>query len=119
MELKLVLPVLLAEAPEDKEAVGVALNVLLALNVEEGVAAAVPVPDTVPLDVGNPVLVWVAVPLPEKEIEAVLLADAPDVSDAVCDADTVVDALNVDEGVVAAVPVPDPVGEPVALAVGV
>ena len=54
-----------------------------------------------------------------SDTEPLLLAEAPEVRDAVGDADTVVDALTVEVGVCAAVPVTVPVGEPVELPVGV
>jgi hypothetical protein len=116
--LREVEPVLLADAPVEREAVGEALSVLLAEVVEEGVGAAVAVPVPVSDGVCVPVPVWLDVPLPFSDTEPVMLAEAPEVRDAVGDADTVVDALTVEVGVGAAVPVTVPVGEPVELPVG-
>ena len=112
-------PVLLAEAPAVKVAVGEALMVLLALVVEEGVDAAVVVPVPVGDTVRVPVSDWLGVWLPLRETEPVVLEDAPGESEAVGDTDKVADALTVEEDVDAAVPDPVPVCVPVALPVGV
>jgi len=85
----LTLPVLLALAPTEMEAVGVTLTVELPLTVEECVIEEVPVPEPeapavregggVPLTVtvGVPVPVWLSAPLPLSEAEPMLEADAP------------------------------------------
>jgi hypothetical protein len=63
--------------------------------------------------------VRLAVPLLLKEMEPVLEADAPDVSEGVVDALVVLLPLSVDEGVMDAVPVPVFVGVEVGVPVGV
>ena len=57
------------------------------------------------LPVGVPLELWLGVALLLSEMEPVLLPDAPVVRDAVGDAETVLLALTVDEGVDCAVPV--------------
>ena len=113
------LPVWDGEAPLVREGVGEALTVELAESVEEGVEAAVPVPlvEGVPVEV--PEGVWDAVALLEKDVLGVLLAEAPGLSEAVGEADTVELAESVVDGVGAGVPVPLPVGVAVGVGVGV
>ena len=108
------------EAPTEREAVGEALTVLLEESVDEGVGAAVPVPETV--GVGDRVALGVGcgVPLLDCELLPVMEGEAPTERDAVGEALTVLLAESVEEGVGAAVPVPDTVGvgDRVALGVG-
>ena len=108
-----------ALAPGVSDAVEDADTVELPDTVEEGVVAPVPVPDSVALPVGVPVPLWLGVPLLEREVDGVLLADAPSESEGVGEDDTVEEALWVEEGVAAAVPVPLDVSLPVAAAVPV
>ena len=113
------LGVLLAEAPVLKEAVGLAVRVELAEIVLDGVMEPVPVPLRVGVGVGVPVGVGGGVPLLERLVLSVLLAEAPGLSVAVGEAVTVLLAESVVEGVGAAVPVPVPVGVAVAVGLGV
>jgi len=112
-------PVLLADAPNVTDAVGVVVTVVEPLTVVEGVGGgeAVPVPVAVLVCVAVPVPDDVPVPL--SELEPVLDTEAPDVSEGVDDALVVPLLLTVDEGVFGAVPVPDPVGVEVGDPVGV
>jgi hypothetical protein len=113
------LGVLLAEAPVLKEAVGLAVRVELAEIVLDGVMEPVPVPLRVGVGVGVPVGVGGGVPLLERLVLSVLLAEAPGLSVAVGEAVTVLLAESVVEGVGAAVLVPVPVGVAVAVGLGV
>ena len=107
---------LLGLAPELREAVGLALSVLLRLAVEEGVPAALPVPLTValPVAVALPVPLAVAVPerdaltvvLPEKEALPVLEGEAPTEREAVGEALSVLLRLLLGEPVMLPVPLP-------------
>ena len=89
----------------------------LALSVEEGVGAAVPVPDLVEELEGVPVVVCVAVTDPLKDALPLLEDDAPNVREAVGDIEAVLLAVSVEVGVIAGVPVPVAVGEPDAVPV--
>jgi hypothetical protein len=75
------LEVLLALAPCVSEAVGEALSVLLALRVEDGVGAAVPLPLSVGVGEAVGVREEGGVTLPDSDVLPVLLALAPCVSD--------------------------------------
>ena len=110
---------LLADAPSVTDAVGVTVTVVEPLNVVEEVGEGVPVPVPVAVIVGVAVPVPLSVLVPLKELEPVLEADAPDVSNGVGDELVVLLALRVDEGVFDDVPVPEPVGVLVTLPVGV
>jgi len=112
-------PVLEADAPEESDGVGDELVAELPLRVVEGVTEAVPVPVLVGVTVGVPLLVELAVTLLLNDAEPVLEDDAPAVSEGVGDELVVLLALNVDEGVMDAVPVPDPVDVGVGDPVGV
>ena len=105
LALKELLPVLEALAPTVTEAVGDADWVLLVDTVDEGVAAAVPVPEVVPLLVGVAEGDCDPVTLPLKEALPVPEAEAPGVTGAVGLPDTVLLALIVEEGVAEGVPV--------------
>ena len=96
-------PLLEAEAPRVRGGVGDALTVLLPLNVELGVAAAVALLEGVGLAVGVPVGEALLVALALKELEPVALWEAPRVSDGVGEALMVLLPLDVVEGVEAAV----------------
>ena len=113
------LPVLEGEAPLVREAVGEALVVELIESDVEGEGASVPVPLEVGVPVDVPEGVRDAVALLERDTLPVLLADAPGLSEAVGEAVTVLLAESVVEGVGAAVPVPETVGVPVAVGLGV
>jgi hypothetical protein len=121
LELSEVDAVLDAEAPGVSGGVADALVVVLALTVEEGVDGGVLVPVPEVVTVGVPVPLTLAVPLPLSEVDAVLEAEAPSVSDEVGDALVVVLALTVEEGVGGGEPIPlcagAPVGVPVAVKV--
>ena len=108
-------PVLEALAPELREVVGLADRVELPLCVLLGVLAPVPVPDCVPLPVGVPLGLWLAVALLLSEMEPVLEALAPAEREGVLLPLTVLLLLTVEEGVGAAVPVPDCVPLPVGV----
>jgi hypothetical protein len=112
-------PVLLADAPTVTVAVGVTVTVVEPLTVVEGVGGGVAVPVPVAVIVGVAVPELEGVPVPLIEIEPVLDAETPAVSEDVGDVLTVLLALRVDEGVMDAVPVPELVGELVKLLVGV
>ena len=119
LPLREVLPVFEGEAPAVKEAVGEALCVLLADNVEVGVTAAVPLAVPVEDAVGVGVGVGAPEALPLREVLPVLLALAPAVKDAVGEDETVELALRVVLGVANGVTEPVAVGEPVEVGVGV
>jgi hypothetical protein len=91
----------------------------LLLAVVEGVAVAVPVPVPVGLPVPVAVGVGCGVPLLEKEAEPVEEALAPRVKDDVGEAESVELPERVLLGVAALVPLPDGVGLPVLVALGV
>ncbi len=94
------LPVLLAEAPGVSEAVGEAVTVLLlAESVVEGVRELVPVPLGVGVPAPVPVGISFAVAEPDRLVLPLLLAEAPSVSEAVGDADTVELPESVEEGI--------------------
>jgi hypothetical protein len=112
-------PVLDAETPAVSEDVGDVLTVLLALRVDEGVMGDVPVPELVGVLVELPVGVCVGVIVLLREVDPVLLAEAPEVIEAVGDMETVELPLTVVDAVFDAVPVPELVGVPVILLVGV
>jgi hypothetical protein len=101
-----------------REGVGLADVVLLPDRVLDGVGGGVPVPDPVVVEEGVPLPVGLAVTLPLKLALPVLEADAPDVSEGVRDALVVLLALSVQEGVLKAVPVPDPVAVDVGVPLG-
>ena len=105
--------------PVDSEGVGEAESVLLALTVELGVLAPVPVPEAVGEPVDEEVGVAGGVTLLDWLMEAVLEGDEPLVSDGVKEAESVLLALTVLLGVTALVPVPEVVGLPVLVGVGV
>ena len=102
--LKDALPLLDAEAPLVTEAVGDTDTVLLAVRVEVGVAAGVPLLVAVGELDGVPELVCVAVAELLRELEPVLEGEAPGVRGGVAEDDRVEEALSVEEGVTAAVP---------------
>ena len=110
---------LLAEAPALGETVGDSDTVLLPDSVVLGVLAGVPVAEAV----GVPETVAVGVGGGEAELDhdvlPVLLAEAPRVTEAVGDCVSVLLPVSVEEGVLSAVPVPETVGVPVAVAVTV
>jgi len=89
------------------------------LTVVDGVGGGVPVPVPVAVIVGVAVPVPLSVLVPLRELEPVLEAEAPDDKEGVGDELVVLLALNVDEGVMDAVPVPDPVDVGVGDPVGV
>ena len=97
--------VLLGEAPEDREAVGLTELVELMLSVDEEVGCAVPLPE--PVGLVEPVGVCVAAgeALPERETVLLALALAPLDRLAVAEVLCVVLALTVLEGVTEEVPV--------------
>ena len=113
--LKDALPLLDEEAPLVTEAVDDTDTVLLAVRVEVGVAAGVPLLVAVGELDGVPELVCVAVAELLRELEPVLEADAPDVKEAVGDTVTVPLPLTVLLGVHAPVPLPEGVAVPVAV----
>ena len=117
--LKDALPLLDAEAPLVTEAVGDTDTVLLAVRVEVGVAAGVPLLVAVGELDGVPELVCVAVAELLRELEPVLEADAPDVRDAVGDADAVLLLLTVVLAVALPVPLPVDVAVPEGVGDGV
>jgi hypothetical protein len=77
----------------------------------------------VALGVGEPVLllevVCDGVALEVRDVLPVLEGDAPAVSEAVADAESVLEADRVELGVGAGVPLPEPVDDPVGVCVGV
>ena len=97
-------PVLLADAPTVSDAVGEADCVEEALGVVLGVSAAVPVPVPVCVMVKLALGVCVAEGEPLKELEPVLEGEAPGVRGGVAEDDREEEALSVEEGVTAAVP---------------
>ena len=103
-EVPLQLAVPLGDAPNDSEGVDDAVSVSLPVAVGDAVAAGA-------VHVG----VCVGDALALKEVEPVLEADAPEVSEAVGVALMVVLPLTVEEGVGAGVPVPLPVAVGVAV----
>jgi hypothetical protein len=119
LPLKLALPVLEADAPDVSEDVGDVLTVLLALRVDEGVMGDVPVPELVGVLVELPVGVCVGVIVLLREVDPVLLAEAPEEMEAVGDMETVELPLTVVDAVFDAVLVPELVGVPDLLLVGV
>ena len=104
-------PVLEADAPAERGAVGETETVLLLLTVELGVGVAVPVPVGLGEAVGVAVGVGDGVVELLSEFEPVLEADAPAERDPVGETDTVLLPLSVELGVSAAVPVLVTVGE--------
>ena len=117
--LKDALPLLEEETPLVREAVGDTELVLLAVSVEVGVTAGVPLPVPVEVLDGVPDPLCVAVAEPLSELEPVLEADAPDVRDAVGDADVVLLLLTVVLAVTFPVPLEVGVAVPVGVAEGV
>ncbi len=113
------LPLLEGVAPLVSEAVGEAEAVELGEVVVEGVKDPVPVHVLVGVPVGEGVSVVGGVAALDKEVLAVLLAEAPAEREAVDEADTVVLQERVVEGVKDPVPVPLTVGEPVGEELGV
>jgi len=109
--------VLLGEAPEDREAVGLteldkggvplALTVLLPLWVAEAVPLPVELLLPVPLSVGVGDKVAGGVALPLRELLPLVEAEAPAVREAVGELDRVEEPERVEEGVGCAVPVPE------------
>ena len=95
-----------ALAPGDKEAEALALTVELPLSVEEGVGAAVPVPELLGVPEEEAVGVAGGVELPERETVLLVEAEAPGDNLEVALALTVELALSVLEGVGTGVPVP-------------
>ncbi len=93
-------------APTVRELVGLLLTVELALRVEEGVGAAVPVPELLGVPVEEALGVAVGVELPEREEVLVVEAEAPGERLEVALALTDELALSVLEGVGTGVPVP-------------
>ena len=92
-----------------------ALRLLLGLGVAEAVPlpVALPVEEPVPLPEALRVLLLLLEALPVPLLEALLLGEAPRVSEAVALPLTVLEALRVLEGVTAALPVPVPLLLPV------
>jgi len=113
------LPELDALAPAVREGVGLRETELLADEVVLPVLQAVPV--CVPEELPVPVLLGVCdgEMLPLNEMEPVLEAEAPTVTEGVADKDAVELLLSVEDGVLAPVPVPDCVALPVAVTLGV
>jgi hypothetical protein len=124
-------PVTEADARGDSGADDVPLSVAVGVEVPApvpvGVVLVVPLDVPVPLSLlvplGVPLGVSLTVPLgvtaPLRELEPVLEAEAPDVKEGIGDKLVVLLPLTVDEGVIDAVPVPDPVGVEVGNPVGV
>ena len=104
---------LLGLAPTDSELVGLELTVELLLSVEEGVRAAVPVPELLGVPEEEALGVAGGVELPEREAVLLVEAEAPGDKLEVALALTVELELCVLEGVSAGVPVPLWVGEAV------
>jgi hypothetical protein len=117
--LKDTLAVADALAPLVREGVGEADCVLLADSVLLGVTALVPVPEGVGLPVPDEVGVAGGVAEPDWLVEGVIEALAPVVKEGVGEADCVLLALSVLEGVGAGVPVPLAEGEAVSEGVAV
>ena len=106
------------DTPGGRDAVGEAVRVLLALSVEEGVGASVPVPLAVELCVPEGVGVTGGVALPDWLIEGVCDALAPLVRDAVALVEVVLLALTVLVGVLLPVLVPNAEPTPAPLLLG-
>ena len=102
--LREALPVAEGEAPREREEVGDCEVVVLSLTVLLGVTVAVPVPLPVCVMVELAVGVCAAEGEPLREMLALVEGDAPGVRDAVAEDDTVEEALCVEEGVDAPVP---------------
>jgi hypothetical protein len=107
LSVPLLLPLLDALAPGDSGGVPLALTVLLPLWVVEGVPLAVGLLLPVPLTVEEGEDVSGGEALPLRELLPEFEAEAPAVSEAVGDLDTVEEPESVEEGVGCAVPLPE------------